>query len=155
MKKFIIIFVIIFSFISCSSVKLKISNDAVKTRLSNKIDAERNFKNLIKLTTKLENFYIRDNKLFILINIKSNKYLDADVLIQSALRYENGKIYTKDVKIEFIKGLGNQILSQEILDYIINLLLINKEIFDVRSKNISPNVIKNVYVGKNNIIIEM
>lgn len=167
MKKYIIaIFMSIF-LISCSALsiidKYNVPNSEVKKSVAAKVNGSQDFI-VVKGTSTVEDVYVENNKLQVVIKLEVSNVLSAiflpsattemKIYIETGIKYRDGKLYTNNIKIKKITGILDQAQIKQISNGIVYTLLDNNEIYDFRSKGINPNLIEDVYIGENNIVVD-
>ncbi len=167
MKKYILgIFMSLF-FISCSALsiidKYNVPNSEVKKSVAAKVNGSQDFV-VVKGTSTVEDVYVENNKLQVVIKLEVSNVLSAiflpsstnemKIYVETGIKYRNGKLYTNNIRIRKITGILDQAQIKQISNGIVYTLLDNNEIYDFRAKGINPNLIENVYIGENNIVVD-
>lgn len=167
MKKIFYSFLILISIFSCTSLGLlpnaKISNLEIKRNLEKNVNTSFDLV-FAKANVKVIDIYVKDYKLNTVINIEGSsiigaifdsKPLNSLITIRSDIKYENGKLYTKNVRVSDVKDINNEKIIRSITNLIIYPAFDNKLIYNFNEKGtVSPNLIKDVYIGKDNIEID-
>ena len=167
MKKYIIAIFISMFLISCSALsiidKYNVPNSEVKKSVAAKVNGSQDFI-VVKGTSTVEDVYVENNKLQVVIKLEVSNVLSAiflpsattemKIYIETGIKYRDGKLYTNNIKINKITCILDQAQIQQISNGIVYTLLDNNEIYDFRSKGINPNLIEDVYIGENNIVVD-
>lgn len=167
MKKYLTILLITLFVLSCSTLSLlghyNIPNDKVKRAIATKVDGSQDFV-VVKGSTKVKEVYVENGKLQVIIDIETSNILSAiftsssstkiTLRVESGIKYADGKLYAKDIRIKDLNGVMGEEQIKQISNAIIYTLLDNKEIYDFSKENISVESIEDVYIGENNIVVD-
>lgn len=167
MKKYIVAIFMSMFLISCSALyiidKYNVPNSEVKKSVAAKVNGSQDFI-VVKGTSTVEDVYVENNKLQVVIKLEVSNVLSAiflpsattemKIYIETGIKYRDGKLYTNNIKIKKITGILDQAQIKQISNGIVYTLLDNNEIYDFRSKGINPNLIEDVYIGENNIVVD-
>ena len=167
MKKYLSLVILSIVLMSCSVLSLvgqyNVSNERVKRAIAASVDGSQDYV-VVKGSTKVRDVYVQNGKLQVVIDIESSNILSAIftsspstkavVTLESDIRYADGKLYTKNIRVKNIDGIIGEDQVKQISNALVYTLLDNKEIYDFSKDGISARSIRDVYIGQNNIVVD-
>ncbi|WP_156299393.1 hypothetical protein [Streptobacillus canis] len=160
MKKILTTLLLSFGVFSCSLLNVTdytVPNSVIKANIAQKVDNRIDLF-LAKGEVAIRDVFVKDYKLNIVLTAETSSVVGAllgktnttaIVYLESDIRFQDGKIYLKNVKVKDVKGdIQDEFLNQ-ITNAIVYATLDNTEIYSYKY----PNDLKGAQLGPNNLIL--
>ncbi|NYV28050.1 hypothetical protein HP397_04385 [Streptobacillus felis] len=160
MKKFLMAILFGFTMFSCTMLNVtdyRVPNSEIRANLAQKVDNRIDLF-LAKGEITIRDVYVKDYRLNIILSAETSSVVGAlfgktsqtaIVHLESDIRVQDGKIYTKNVRVKEVKGNIQDEVIKQITNAVVYATLDNTEIYSYRY----PKDVKSAYLGENSIII--